>query len=249
MAFASVGTLGVTVTPKVSSTTHVHAVTAAAEVGNVVWATSVWDNEGTSQADTSQLSIADASSNTWIKLAERTFSAGAPNDGVTVAMWVSKITTQINNGANITVTSTSARVAQATGAWEFTADGGTLTFGGAGFFATASSAVADPASQTLSSLPSREYLFLHATGSEGGTTTTFSTNYNETWDTETGGGAVASNVSIHGEYRILTATTDSVNVASTTDRDHAQVYAAVHEVAAAAGSLVWQPAPSSNYLR
>jgi hypothetical protein len=228
MGFVSAGTLGTTVLPKTSGTTQALAITAAAEVGSVVWVASAWDNAGTAQADTNQLSIADDSGNTWTKLAERTYSAGAANDGVTVAMWVCKVTTQINSGANITVTSASARTAKITAAWKFTVESGALTFSGAGYFATASAGVVDPAAQTLSSLVNREYLFLHAVGSEGGTATTPSTNYNETWDVETTGGAIATNIALHGEYRVLTGTSSTVDVTSTTaDRKHAQAYAAV----------------------
>lgn len=233
MAFASVGTLGVTVLPKTSGTTQALAVSADAEVGNVVVVGSAWDNAGTSQADTSQLSIADDSGNTWIKIRERTYSAGAANDGVTVAVWVSKITTQISSGANITVTSASARTAKVTGAWEFSMGSGTLTFDGVGGtdYQTASAAASDPASMSLASLVSQEYLLVHAIGSEGGTTHTGDADYTERHDTETTGGAVATNIALYLGTRIATLTGDTVDAASTTDRDHAQVLGAVYEAA------------------
>lgn len=60
-----IGALG-TATSKTSSTTLVIDLTSAinAEVGNLLLVQTSWDNEGTTDADTSQLSVSDSNGHT-----------------------------------------------------------------------------------------------------------------------------------------------------------------------------------------
>lgn len=234
MAFAAVGSLGST-TDKTSGTATLQlTVAATAEVGNLVAVFAAFDNEGTT-GETSQLSLASSPSNTWTKLKEYTQGASGNSDGITVAMWVSRITTQLTSGSStITVTSTSNRTAKAMAAYEFTV-GGAVAFGGVSgtdYQVDGGASGNDPAAMSLSGLASRQYLLLHVNGEERGATRTADADYTEIFDAvETSGGSAASNVSLFAAYRIATLTGDTVDAASATDGEYAQIVAAIYESA------------------
>lgn len=229
MAFASVGTLGSIVTPKSAGTTSVITVSADANVGNLVAVGSAWDNAGTTDAETSQLSIADSAGNTWTKVAEYTRSAGAANDGVTVGLWVSVITSQLTSGAGtITVTSSSSRTAKASAAWEYSLAESSVAVED---YEVNGIDVGDPPSIALAGMASREYLLLHVGGEGRGSTWTADGDYTARHDVETTGGGSATNVNLFMADRIATLTGDTVDAASNTDTIIGQIIAAIYEVA------------------
>jgi hypothetical protein len=228
MAYGSVGSLG-TNQEKTSDTQIVLAVTANAEVGNLIVVWVAMDNEGTADANTAQLSCADDAGNIYVKLHERTESSGAANDGAVIAMFATVVKTQLNSGSNITVTSTSARTAKAISAWEFTT-------GSSGFqiqaVTQANATNTDPAAVTLSSLPSREYLLLWGFGSENIVpVSTHDADYTAINDISTSGSTADTNITVDGAFRIATLTTDTVDAATASTTQHAQVYAAIYESA------------------
>lgn len=247
MAFSSIGTLGST-TEKTSDTDLVLTVEATAEAGNLVAVFASMDNESGTTGESTQLSISDSTgSNTWTKLVEMTRSSGSANDGVVIAVWVSKLTSQLTGSSStITITSSSARSAKAMGAWEFSMGSGSIGFGdvqGTDYEVAHGANTTEPAAVSISGLTSREYLLFHVIGEEGGTTHTPDADYTEMFDAvETTGGATTSNTSLFASYRIATLTGDTADAASTGDREHAQILAAIYEITGATESLAATPA-------
>jgi hypothetical protein len=234
LSFASVGTLG-SAQSKTSTTTVVVTTGATAEAGNLVIVESAWDNTDTSDGETTRLSVADSASNTWTKIAEYTDSEGsAAADGATVAVWFSVLDNQLGSGGTITVTSTDARVAKAANAWEFTIDEDAVLV--QDYVTLAGGTGGNPGPITISDLPSREYLMIHALASERTQATTFTqdADYTDiTWQGTTGG-ATNDNMRIIGGFRIATLTGDTVDVeASTSAAESAQILAAIYEDAEA----------------
>jgi len=229
VAFASVGSLG-TAQEKVSDTQLALAVTANAEVGNLVAVWVAMDNAGTADADTTQLAVTDDAGNEYVLLKERTESSGAANDGVVGAIFASRIKTQLNSGQNIYATSSSARTAKAMAAHEF-------TFGTTGF-AIASTAVlnntsGDPAAISLSSLTSRQYLLLWGFFQENVVTiTAHDADYTAITGIATSGSTADTNVGVEGAFRIATLTADTVDATASAAAQHVQILAAIYEITA-----------------
>ena len=245
MAFGSLGTLGGTGGPKVSGGTCIITTTAAAQVGNIILVGSAWDNEATSDGDTTQLSCADSAGNTYTRVRERTNTeAGLADDGVCVTLFRSVVTVELALGGTITVTSASNRTAKGANAWEFSKAAGTTLAVEATDFANGEAV--DPAVITLSGLPSREYLFVGVIGQEQSTAVSTvseaSGNYTEFGQQGTSGGGGVSNMLVEAAFRILTGTGDSIDFVTSSDTNtHCQIYAAIFEEV---GGVV--PAPSDD---
>lgn len=236
MAFASVGSLG-TAQEKTSDTDLVLTVTATAEAGNLVAVFVAMDNLGTSDAETTQLSIADSAGNTWTKLREQTESSGVAADGLTGAIFVSVLTSQLASGAGtITVTSSASVTAKAMEAWEFTLAESSVSLGDGTSVAVQNLASGQPTAVTVSGMTSREYLLLHLYVREA-TTSTFTpgTSYTSMTGIGTSGGAGDTNVSVWGAYRIATLTTDNPDATAGTGAQGLQILAAIYEVAGGGG--------------
>lgn len=230
MAFASVGSLG-SAQEKVSDTSISLPVTANAEAGNLVLVWVAMDNAGTADADTTQITVSDDQGNEYVRLRERTESAGAANDGVTLGLFASVIKTQLNSGENIIATSSSARTAKAISAWEYTT-------GSTGFLiqstAVANANSGDPAAIVLSSLPSREYLLIWGFACEDvQNISTHDADYTAIDDIGTSGSTADTNVHVDGAFRIATLTTDTVDATASAGTQHVQVYAAIYEATVA----------------
>lgn len=209
---------------------------AAAEVNNVIIVCTAWDNTDTTDLESTRISVSDAAGNTYTRAKEFTNSQGAAAAGATSAIFTSKVTTQLNSGSTITITSDTARVASAATAEEYSfTSTSTISVSGS---ATAADDGADPSSMTISSLGSQEYLWVHCLAAEGPGTdsNTESTNYTRDGGSGTTGGGTASNMEVLAEHRVFTGTSDSVDMTSNTgDRDYTQTYVALKEVLAAAG--------------
>ena len=230
MAYASVGTLGNNQS-KASGTTVVITTSATAEAGNLVVVITAWDNTDTTDGDTTRLSVTDsAGGNTWTLVREYTDTeAGAAEDGVTGAIFISRLTNQIASGGTITVTSDTARVAKSVSAWEFTTAAAPVIE--QTNFAKATGT--DPASMSLTSLPARDYLFIHCHAAEqpNGVTYTKDANYTALTKIGTTGGASGTNTFVAGGFRIQsTSGTQTVDAATGTDANqHVQLLAAIYE--------------------
>lgn len=227
MAIASVGSLG-SATSKTSTTTVTMTASADAEVGRLVVVITSWDNTDITSTETTRLSCTDESGNTWTKIAERTESdAGLAEDGATVAIFATVVTTQIDTGDDIIITSDTARVAKGVSAWEFTIAESELAVqdyevGGG---------TSQPAAITLTGLPSEEYLLIYALGMQRSSSVTLTqdSDYSNLTVAGTTGGASTSNQVVYGGFRIATLTTDEVDVDTSTGGNHAHILAALIE--------------------
>lgn len=81
-------------------------------VGAIVVVTCASDNNGTTDSETSEHTLADSQSNRWHKVREQCSSSGAANDGVTGSAWLCKVTTQIGTGDTITLTTSASKTAK-----------------------------------------------------------------------------------------------------------------------------------------
>jgi hypothetical protein len=250
MAWASVGTLSSNA-GKSANTLIQLLVGNNAAAGSVVLVLVAKDetSTGTSDGDPNECTSVtdDAGGNTYTKIAEfANMQTSAAEDGAVISVFYSKLATALVGSTHlITANFSASTTARVISAWNFSiAAGSTVSVAAAA--QTNAGDAADPASQTISGLTSGEYLFVHALASEGPEADAFtmSTNYTElsaTGAIGTSGGAADSNMSVVGEYRILTGTGDSVNMSSNTaDRDYAQVYFALLETLAG-GAATYYP--------
>lgn len=191
MAFASVGTLG-TFQALSSTNTIPLVISAAAEAGNLVVVKFAFDNlgSGTDNVDASEVTgVTDsATGNTWVKGGETSNNNGAAGAGVTISVWYSVITNQINSSGTITATLSGNATARTAAAWEFTKGAGTTISRQA--LTTDVGDTADPANVSLASLPSKEYLLIYGFGGEQSNAGAYTaaTNYTAMGKTGTGGG-------------------------------------------------------------
>jgi hypothetical protein len=221
---------------KTAGTTISCTSSATVPVGDVVLVFSAWDNAGTSDADTTQLSCSDSVGNTYTRAGERTEGTGGADAGVVAILCYSKVTTQIETTSTITVTSDS-RTAKGIRARQYTIGAGNIVSVAA--LLTVSDGGVDPTTLTISGLPSQEYLFVEVIGAEGPSTDTYTyqASYTNFSPIGTTGAAAASNIHVTAEQRIFTGTGDTVNPESNTaDRDYARVYVALKEAAAPAAT-------------
>jgi hypothetical protein len=229
MAWASVGSIG-TAQEKLADTAIVLTLSAAAEAGNVVLVAIAIDNNATTDGDFTEVaSVVDSQLNSYNKIIEQTNGQGVAADGITCSLWYSKIATTLAIGATITVTTANTVTSKAVSAWEFTVTAGaTVSIEGT------TSAVgdgADPAAMTISGLADQEYLWFAAHAVEAAATGTYAAEAGYTLIAENGttGGGAATNIWVTGAFLILSATTDTYDASTVTDRDHAQVYAVLKE--------------------
>lgn len=151
-------------------------------------------------------SVRDSSGNTWKKANEETYGAGAAAAGATVGIFYSKIASALSSGS-VTAVFSSAVGSKAITGWKYSGtSGSTLSLTRS---TTTATAAADPPSMTVTSGSSLEYLFIRGIAKEGrrGSNFTKTTNWNSLASAATTGGAIASNMGVWGEWRILTGLT------------------------------------------
>jgi hypothetical protein len=214
-----------------STTTLALTPAATLEVGNVGILVISSDNINTGDGDFSEVqSVVDTQSNQWEKVGEQTNGQGAAAGGVTCSVWMVRPTTQLTTGSTITITFASAIVDKCASFWEFTVGaklavkGSTpnVTDGSNGF-----------GSAQISSLPSQSYLFFRGLAKEANSTTniTVTTNYTAITAQRSRNNAAATLV--RGEFRIVTATTETSNPTLAVSGDTAAVFVALAESAGA----------------
>lgn len=233
MAIADKGALGTGTSSTNSTACTMTSATTTAAVGDIVLIGVCADNTSTADGDNSEVSsISESGGNTWTKLAEYTNSpTGAAADGVTVSLWMSRITTQISIGTVITANFSGNRVMKFMGGRVYTvAAGNTLTQSAAAVTSEVNGAN-DFGSSSFSGLSSKERLYFRLMGKEANTTTalTSTTNY-------TGGpGGRSLNdvnaVTMKSEFRIVTATGETSNPTLAVSGDTAGVFVALEELA------------------
>jgi hypothetical protein len=232
MTYGSVGSLG-SANSKASGTTVAITTGATVSVGDLIVVVTSWDNTDTADGDTTRLSCADSAGNTWTKIREYTTTDGVVADGVTLALFYSRLVNQLNSGGTITITSDTARIAKAATAWQFTTSSTqaveqmAIAIGEGG---------TDPAALSLTGMPSREYLVILGFAHENVNSTTVGYNASYTAFTKDGtlGGTGAENIYVAGEFQIVTGTGESVNIDTSLDsNDHLQILVALYEDTAA----------------
>jgi hypothetical protein len=209
---------------------------AVAAAGKLVIVLVALDNTQTTDGNTSEVSsISDsAGGNIWTKARGFCNGQAGAAAGATVSAWKSVLTNQIASGGTITANFANTVTASAVTADLFSIGAGNIVVV-EGTPADLANDAADPGSQTLSSLTSREYLFIRAIAAESSTATdiTATTNYTKFAPNTTAGSSSATNMGVRGESRILTGTGDSSDP-TLFSADCASVYFALREQAQAA---------------
>jgi hypothetical protein len=225
---------------KVSGTTLSGApLTISAGLYGIAYA--VCDNIATTDGPSTNLSISDSQGHTWVRLREENSSAGAAADGVVIGIYMALLTNGLDNGTDtITLTVSSAAIAK--GFQLFSAQvGGGNTLALAAGNAT-NGALSSSYSVAISSLASKEYLFVGVAGAEEEVSTAITT---DTGYTVLGIGTIGSgtagaantNVIARGGYLITTATGDTFDNTGLSAADRATLLVALEEVTPAAEAL------------
>lgn len=210
-----------------SVTNNLSATTASA--GDLVIVRVALDNTSTVDAQTSEVSsITDSvGGNTWTKYGEFCNGQGGAGSGATVSVWGTVLANAMS-AATITANLANSVTAKAMRITSCTIGAGVTI--SVNSLQTLANDGADPGNMTISGLSSAEYLFIRAIAVEDpGVSLTPTASYNDTGSTATSGGGAATNMGIHGEYRILTGTGDSSNP-TVVAADSASVYFALKEV-------------------
>lgn len=232
MAFGTVGSIG-TVNHNSAANTLALVTSAAVEVGNVAAVIYAGDNlgSGADNVDANEVtSVTDTRGNTWAKLKETSNNNAGAGNGATVSVWYTTVATQIQIGDSITFNLSGNVTAKAASGWEFTKGAGT-TLAIEQTNSEVGDAV-DPGVISLSAMTSREYLILWGFSGEQTNAGTFTNDADYTGFTRNAAGTGSAAIVVWGGFRIATLTGDTVDAATGTDRDYAQVLGALYEVTA-----------------
>ena len=221
-SFTSVGSL-LAISSGTAVTSYAPNVTATLDSGNVGVCFISKDDEstGTTDGDASEItSITDAASNTWTKAIEWCNLQNASlEDGECVDIWYTKATSNLTSGSAITFNFAASTTRKSVSCWEFSISGGSTISVAAGSGGV-SNDNGDPGSITVNTTVNREHLFLRATGMELPlSTATYTGTASYTEFTGVGGGSGSNGGRINGEFRILTASSDSTDPSLTTTTD------------------------------
>lgn len=226
MAIASVGSLGTGVSG-VSGTTIVFSPSAQLDAGNLGVLVIAADNVGTTDADFSEVaSVVDSVGNWYRKVGEFTNGQTAAGAGVTCSVWITRATFTLTTGGTVTVTFANTIVDKCCSFWEFTVGANVGVYGKNQNATDASNGFG---SLTVGSLASRSYLFFRGLAKEANSTTvlTVTTNYTAITVARSRNNALA--VLVRGEFRIVTATTETSNPTMAVSGDTASVMVALGE--------------------
>lgn len=233
MAFVSVGSLFAIQTKSVTDPwIFGNPFTAQLDAGNLGVMILGTDNITTTDGNTSDhITVTDSVGNIWVKGREFTNGQGGAAAGATVSIWYTVATTNLPTTGTITVdfNGVPTNAATATG-WEFTKTAGTTIVLDGGTDVANDGAA--PGSLSISSLANIEHLFIRGIADEGVTTTfTKTANYTNFTSASTAGGGGASNMSVYGEFRILTGTSStSAPSLTTASNDKASAMIAISEL-------------------
>ena len=240
LLWSAVGSLGAASSKSSNQASLTLNTTAVLEVGRVAVVLVAVDNSQTTDGDESAVTnLTDTAGNTYNKIREFTNGQGAAQAGACISVWYTKAAFQLNSGQQITASFSNAtsRDAAAISAWKFAlALGGVISVAGS---TTLANDNADPGSLDLS-LPSGEYLWIRAQAHErpGSDTYTKTVAYEGTFDKiGTTGGPATGNMTVAGEFDILTATSNPSNPAWSSAADEASILAALQLTPAASPSV------------
>lgn len=235
MAFSYVNERGVADT-KTAGTTLNCPVTANIPVGALVITRAVADNANVTTGPSTTHSMSDSQGNSYTRIVEYTLNPGS-GLGVASSLHYSVLTTALTTaGADYVMLTSSNVVARALGILEF-GTAGIDGYGSSGVTGTGNSP-----SVTISSLPSRTYLFIGLPGWEGKSNETLTSEDADyasftTYIGNTAGGA-ESCVGALGAYRIATLTGDTYAPVLNQSRDYACVLGYLYEAAAVTNNVV-----------
>lgn len=238
-AHAAIGTGGATCTARNKSTATSLTCTVATqniEAGNIAILWFAGDNNATVNGNDGLLSsVADSAGNTWTVQRCFTNAQGGGKKGATTCLAWSKLTTALTSGSSTITANTNyngtTTYAKAIVVKEFTvAAGNTISA-----VATATDLEndnQDPGSMTISGLTNTEHLFIRSTALERANASWTATGgYTSSGCNGTTGGSGATNMTVCGEFRVLTATSSTSNP-SLSSEDCASIFLAFDEVTA-----------------
>lgn len=225
MTIAAVGTLGSNGAASASSL--VITTSATCEAGNLAVVSVAKENVATTSGSTNEITgVTDSAGNSYTKAYEYTLTSGASNDGSTVAVFFSRVATQLASGGTITATFNSSVSGSSMIAHEFTTGGPVALFGTPQ--ATGAASGTNPGSLAISGLASASYLFLRATGVGGG-----GVNFSAPTATYTNQSATAgTGQRCLGEFLVATSTGSTSAPTLSTTVPSASVFVAIGEAVA-----------------
>lgn len=232
MSFAATSSKNQNSSKSAATTTTVTIAGANLASGDFIILNFASDNSQTTDGDSTLVSGVACTNMTFTKIGEYTNGNGTAATGATVSVWLGLATGTVTTTTTITVTHTS-RTARGVCYQGFSKTGSQVWVAGLPIRFVADAA--DPASQTVAGLSNEEHLFVMAIAHEATNTLTWSTftNYtafdNTSGNCGTSGSTADTNMTARAAYRILTATTDTLNVAASTTSDHAGIYFAISE--------------------
>jgi hypothetical protein len=205
-AISAVTSRGSAVTGTGNNSSLGRAPTANITVGKIAFFAVATDNESTTDGCGGTLhTLTGSAGNTWTKLLECTETDGGSDDGVTISLFATKVTTQISTSDTVTVSFNTSRSDIIVMLFEATVGAGnTLEVAQIGQGqATLTAAV--------SGLVSQSYLLLYLAGAEGeDNSKSPTTNYTELFDLlTTTSGPLDTNISAYVQTRIATLTSSS----------------------------------------
>ena len=234
MAITSLGSVG-GASAKAASTTLTLSPSQSLSVGDwVVWWVA-WDSDyffGPDERQNRVMKCTDDGNNYYTSLFTWYPPGGQSN---LVALFAARIRDTFTTSTVVTFTHRSSLVAKAVSGWGFrSSDDSSLRWAVLGDRTVGQGSIGvDPPAQTLTLLPSQEYLLLYTMTAEAPSTDayTFDPDYTQVDVFGTTGGAANTNITIIGGWRIATLTTDTVDIQSdTADRSYDQAYTAMCEV-------------------
>lgn len=238
LAEAAIGTGGATCTAQSKTAGTSLACTVATQnldAGNVAVLWFAGDNTATADGNDGLLSsVTDSAGNTWTVRRCFTNAQGGSGNGATTCIATSKLSATLTSGIGTITANFASTTAKAIVVKEFTVGAGN-NIAVAGTPQDLANDNSDPGSMTIAGLANAEHLFVRSTALErtGGGTWTPTASYTTSGCGGTSGGGSAGNMESCGEFRILTATTDSSNPTGTAV-DNASVFIAFDEVVAGA---------------
>ncbi len=229
MAFASVGSLGGVASKTADQGTFSNSITAGASVGDLVVVAIATDNFSASDGTTSDIaSVTDSRSNTYSLGYAYTNGQGSNQNGATVAIYYSVLTTALQTNDLISANYSNASVhdASAMRVWRFTFSG-TLAVEATNF-AVADGAGCGSLNATTANIAC---LRVRAVAIESPTAAfaTATASWTTMGSSNTSGGGGASNMGCSAEFIISTGTGSASNPGTQTAADNASVYVAFKE--------------------
>jgi hypothetical protein len=229
-AFAAWGTGGGTCTAQSKAADTSLACTVATEdmnAGNVIFLWFGGDNVSTTDSNSQLLSsVTDSKSNTWLVDHCYTNGNGSAGTGSTACLAHSVLTTTLTSGVDTITANYSSITAKAFVTKEYTIAGGSTVYASwTGSTQDLANDAADPGSIAMAGMPSAEHLWVRVTALEraSGGTWTVSTNFTTAGCNGTTGSTADTNIEACGEYRIVSATSQTSDPTGTAV-DNASVY-------------------------